>query len=188
MLFCVLQSFTPLGEFSADDLYASLDRFAESSFPDVMGTGLSQIQDMTPLHTYGSIGLPTQDDIDGIGCSLGQVTEERHAMTAGPLAEEGLLDDDHVDLGASKYAWYVLIGSCVGVNLVCRSFGNSHERFPRGANIPCRSTLVREKPRYCGITLWFMRSDVICFFFFFVCVGLCIMRMQIRFFSPLRMV
>jgi hypothetical protein len=66
---------------------------------------LSQIQDMTPLHTYGSIGLPADDEIDAIGCSLGQVTEERHAMTAGPLAEEGSLDGDHVDLGASKYAW-----------------------------------------------------------------------------------
>jgi hypothetical protein len=115
----VLQSFTPLGEFSADDLYASLDRFAESSLPDVMGTGLSQIQDMTPLHTYGSIGLPADDEIDAIGCSLGQVTEERHAMTAGPLAEEGLLDGDHVDLGASKYAWYVAV-PCWGETLVLR--------------------------------------------------------------------
>ena len=63
-----MQSSLPLPGEQGDDLYASL---FETSLPDMMGTSLSQMQDILPLQTYGSIGmsgLPVDgDDGDVLG-------------------------------------------------------------------------------------------------------------------------
>ena len=99
-----MQSSLPLPGEQGDDLYASL---LETSLPDMMGTSLSQMQDILPLQTYGSIGmsgLPVDGDD---GDALGHMS--RASSIAEPLEQQSPSNGHALDLGARRYSWYVMM-------------------------------------------------------------------------------
>lgn len=94
----------PLAGEQGDDLYASL---LETSIPDMMGTSFSQMQDILPLQTYGSIGmsgLPVDSEDAGV---LGHMN--RASTIEEPLERQSPSNVQSLDLGAPRYSWYVLM-------------------------------------------------------------------------------
>lgn len=144
----------PLPGEQGDDLYASL---LESSLPDMMGTSLSQMQDILPLQTYGSIGMSGLADYgDQIHGVLGQDHASRASTVAEPLERQGPANAHVLDLEASRYSWYVLMVMFVvsdrvlirGSEVACRLYGWREGQPP--APVPYEA---RARPRYPGSSL-----------------------------------